>query len=159
MFERAAQVNARFAEGAGPQAAIVAALRALGLGEEQINVIERADPGEWQERVARGRFARLRGLLGGAPHLVAAPPPPAMYILVHLGRDDALAGEVQAVFRRFGATQVEHYTPGPIATRAFGGRGASSAEDAAQFRAAFPAAEQRPRAGDAAPARHVGGAR
>ena len=159
MFDRSAQVNARFAGGSPRLAEVVAALRALGLGEEQINVIERADPGEWQERVARGRFARLRGLLGGAPHLVAAPPPPAMYILVHLGRDDALAGEVQAVFRRFGATQVEHYTPGPIATRAFGGRGASSAEDAAQFRAAFPAAEQRPRAGDAAPARHVGGAR
>ena len=48
MFDRAAQVNARFAGGSSRQAEVVDALHELGLGEGQITVIERADTGEWR---------------------------------------------------------------------------------------------------------------
>src|SRR6266542_2037919 len=99
MFDRSAQVNARFAGGSPRLAEVVAALRALGLGEEQINVIERADPGEWQEPAAPGWVERLKGRLGYEPAVVAALPP-NLLILVHLGGDEALAGEVQDLFRR-----------------------------------------------------------
>src|SRR5215218_5687101 len=63
MFERAAQVNARFEGGSSRQAEIVAALHELGVPDERINVIARADPGDWQEPAA-------------APGLLARPPPP-----------------------------------------------------------------------------------
>src|SRR5207247_7962076 len=61
MFDRAAQVNARFAGGSSRQAEVVDALHELGLGEGQITVIERADTGEW------------RGA-GRGPRWVAPPP-------------------------------------------------------------------------------------
>ena len=122
MFDRAAQVNARFEGGSPRQAEVVAALRELGLAEGQINVIERADAGDWQEAAAPGWFARLRGMLGREPDVVAALPP-NLLILVHLGRDEALAGQVQDLFRRFGATSVEHFAPSRVPTRVFGAEG------------------------------------
>ncbi len=148
MFDRAAQVNARFAGGSPRQAEVVAALRELGLAEEQINVIERADAGDWQEAAAPGWFARLRSLLGREPDVVAALPP-NLLILVHLGRDEALAGAVQDLFRRFGATQVDHYPGGKIATHSLEDRDAAPSGDAALFRAAFPEGERKQREPDA----------
>ena len=123
MFERAAQVNARFEGGASRQAEIVAALHALGVPDEQITVIERADPGDWREPAAApGVLARLVGRFGGGRDTGPAAPP-ALLILVHLGQDDTLSGPVEDVFRRFGATSVEHYAPSRIPTRVFGAEG------------------------------------
>ena len=157
MFDRAAQVNARFEGGSPRQAEVVAALRALGLGEEQINVIERADPGDWQEPAAPGWFERLQGRLGRKPDVVAALPP-NLLILVHLGRDEALAGQVQDLFRRFGATRVDHHPASTIATHTLEDRDAAPSGDAALFRAAFPEAERKQHAPGGAAARDGGGA-
>ena len=46
MFERAAQVNARFKGGSSRQAESVAALHEVGVPDERINVIKWADPGD-----------------------------------------------------------------------------------------------------------------
>ena len=126
MFERAAQVNARFAGGSSRQAEIVEALHELGVPDERINVIERADPGDWQEAAAKpGVLARLLGRFGGERGPGPAAPTPALLILVHLGQDDTLSGPVQDVFRRFGATSVEHFAPSRVPTRVFGAPGTS----------------------------------
>ena len=126
MFERAAQVNARFEGGSSRQVEIVGALHELGVPDERINVIERADPGDWQEPAAKpGLLARLMGRFGGERSPGPAAATPALLILVHLGQDDTLSGPVQDVFRRFGATRVDHYPPSRVATRVFGAGGAS----------------------------------
>lgn len=117
MFDRAAQVNAQFAGGSIRQEEVVAALHELGVREEQVTVIARADAGVSHAPLeGPGWFARLRGRLG-AERETASAPVPDLLILVHLGRDDTLAGPVEAVLRRFGATQVEHYAPGRVPTR------------------------------------------
>ena len=124
MFERAAQVNARFEGGSSRQAEIVAALHELGVPDERINVIERADAGDWREPAAApGLFARLKGMFGGGRDAGPAAPTPALLILVHLGQDDSLSGPVQDVFRRLGATSVEHFAPSRVPTRVFGAEG------------------------------------
>ncbi len=137
MFERDAQVNARFTEGSAQQAEVVAALRALGLREDQVTVIAHADKGDWQQAVAPGLWARWRGR--GDP---AAAPPADLLILVHLGQDDTLAAPVQDLFRHFGAAAVEYYPAGHIPTRNIA-EGAVDEGDAALFRAAFPEGERR----------------
>ncbi len=58
MFERDAQVNATFTGGLPRHAELVAALRALGLREDQVHVIERADKGTWQQDAPPGLWAR-----------------------------------------------------------------------------------------------------
>ncbi len=124
MFERAGQVNASFAGGSSRQAEIVAALHEVGVPDERINVIERADPGDWQEQAATpGVLARLMSRFGGGRDPGPAAPTPALLILVHLGQDDSLSGPVQDVFRRFGATSVEHFAPSRVPTRVFGAAG------------------------------------
>lgn len=147
MFDRAGQVNASFAGGSSRQAEIVAALRQVGLAEEEINVIERADAGHWQEPVApRGLLARLMARFGGKAATAATPPPADLLILVHLRQNEALAEPVQEVFRRFQATRVSYYPPGQVPTSAIDNRG-EERDDAAQFRATFPDEERRkPRA-------------
>ena len=124
MFDRAAQVNARFAGGSSRQTEIVAALHGLGLREEQVTVIERVDPGNWQVPAATGLLARLWGRRGGQHQTATAPPVPDMLILVHLGQDDALSAPVQAVFQRFDAARIEHYPSGQLPTSVFAAGGA-----------------------------------
>ena len=119
MFERGAQVNAKFAGGSSRQGEMVAALRALGLGADHITVIARADPGDWQQPASPGLFARLRGRLSG-PAAGGPLPPADTLLMVHLDRDEALAGPVQDLFRRFGATTVEFHPAGRIATHDIG---------------------------------------
>ena len=117
MFERAAQVNARFTASACQPREIVAALEALGLAQRQITVLmpppEPAPP-------APGWGARLRGAIGrpDAP----LPPPLAreIQITVHLGQDAALSDPVREVFRRFEATGIEHFGSTSTPNRAFG---------------------------------------
>ena len=120
MFERAAQVNARFEGGSSRQTEVVEALHQLGIPDERINIIERADAGNWQEPAEKpGLLARLMGLFGGERDAGPAAPTPALLILVHLGQDDSLSGPVQDVFRRLGATSVEHFAPSRVPTRSF----------------------------------------
>jgi hypothetical protein len=116
MFERAAQVNANFPGGSNRQAEVVAALRSLGLEAGQITVIERT-ASTTLPVVAPGWFARLTGRRGDTP--AAAPPPPDVHILVHLGQGDTLAEAVQEVFHRFGATQVNNYSSGKVPVHVF----------------------------------------
>ena len=129
MFDRAAQVNARFAGGSSRQTEIVAALHGLGLGEEQVTVIERVDPGNWQVPAASGLLARLWGRRGGQHGTGAAPPVPDMLILVHLGQNDALSESVQAVFRRFDAARIDHYPSGQLPKSVFAVGGAPRGAD------------------------------
>lgn len=137
MFERSAQVNAKFTGGLTRQAELVAQLRALGLGEDQVRVIERADKGDWQQAAAPGLLARLRGR--GGP---VAVPPADLLVLVHLGQDDTLAAPVQELFHRFGAAEVGYYPAGRIPTRNIT-EGAVDEGEAANFRGAFPESERR----------------
>ena len=117
MFERAAQVNARFAGGSVRQEEVVAALHEAGVQAGQVSVIARADSGaSHAPPEARGWLARLKGVLGAGGEIAAAPVPDLL-VLVHLGRDDTLAGAVEDVLRRFGAAQVEHFSPGRVPTR------------------------------------------
>ncbi len=137
MFDRAAQVNATFTGGLPRQAELVAELRALGLREDQVHVIERADKGNWQQDAPPGLWARWQGR--GGP---AAEAPADLLVLVHLGKDDALAGPVQDLFRRFGAASVGYYPAAHIPTRNISA-GTVDEGEAANFRAAFPEAERR----------------
>lgn len=141
MFDRGAQVNAKFAGSTSQQGEIVAALRALGLEAGQITVLAGGQHGDWQQAATPGLLARLRGRLSGPPAAVRAAPADTL-IMAHLGRDDALATPVQDLFRRFGATTVDYYPPGRVATRIIGD-GAVDEDEAAVFRRAFPEGDQR----------------
>ena len=137
MFERDAQVNATFTGGLPRHAELVAELRALGLREDQVHVIERADKGNWQQDAPPGLWARWRGR--GGP---TAEAPADLLVLVHLGQDDTLAAPVQDLFRRFGAASVGYYPAAHIPTRNIS-EGAVDEGEAANFRAAFPEGERR----------------
>lgn len=122
MFERASQVNARFAAGSCQPREVVAALEELGLTTSQITVLERAAPAPGLAVTARPSImARLRGLRAGQQgETPRQTPAPDLQIIVHMGQDDTLAGPVQEVFRRFGAAGVEHFSPTHSPHRAFG---------------------------------------
>lgn len=116
MFDRAAQVNAQFAGGSIRQEEVVAALHALGVPAGQVTVIARADAGDSHAPAAvPGWFTRLKGLFVAERETTALLPD--MLVLVHLGQDDTLAGPVEEVLHRFGATRVEHYAPSRVPTR------------------------------------------
>jgi hypothetical protein len=117
MFERAAQVNARFTASSCRPEEIVAALETLGLARRQITVLT---PQAAPAPPPPGWGARLRGAIGRPD---ATPPPPAareIQITVHLGQDAALSEAAQAVFRQFGATGIEQFGPTSTPNRAFG---------------------------------------
>ena len=119
MFERAAQVNARFAANTCHPREVVAALEELGLTTDQITVLERPTPAA--PPAASGWGGRLRGVFGTRPAATPAPAAaPDLQITVHLGQDDALSEAVRAVFRRFGAAGIEHFDASHSANRAFG---------------------------------------
>lgn len=120
MFERASQVNARFAAGACQPGEVVAALRDLGLTESQISVLEPTPPIAPASVASPGVLARLRVFLGGTPASPPAPAPPDVQFMIHMGQDDALAGPVQDLFRRFGAAGIEHFAPTNTPQRHFG---------------------------------------
>ena len=119
MFERAAQVNARFAAGTCRPREVVAALEELGLTTDQITVLERPTPAA--PPAASGWGGRLRGVFGVRPAATPAPSAaPDLQITVHMGQDAALIEPVREVFRRFGAAGIEHFDPTHSANRAFG---------------------------------------
>jgi hypothetical protein len=151
MFDRAGQVNARFPGESFRGEAITQALLALGLQERQIANVKRADPGDWQQAEEPGLLLRLLRRFGGSREAVAAPTPDAL-MMVYLTGESDLAGRVQAVFHDFGATRVDYYPAGQVATSSLEKDGAGRGVDATQFSAAFPESEQRHRApGAAAP--------
>jgi hypothetical protein len=111
-FERAAQVNARFAASAFPRSDIVAALHELGLEDQQFTILDRPLVAEYVAPVAPGLATRLRTLFGGkATSTAATTPVQDVQIMVHLGQDDHLAAQVQELFRRSGAAGVEYFGP------------------------------------------------
>lgn len=149
MFDRAGQVNARFAGESFQGEAITQALLALGLQERQITSIKRADPGDWQQREEPGLLERLLRLFGATREAAAAPTPDAL-MMVHLTGESGLSERVQAVMHDFGATRVDYYPAGQIATSSLDKDGAGQGVDASHFSAAFPDSEQRHRATRAA---------
>lgn len=111
-FERAAQVNARFAASSFPRAAIVAALHELGLADRQVTILDRPLVPVYKAPVTPGVATRLRGLFGGkVAGSVVVVPAQDVQIMVHLGQDDRLAAQVQELFQRAGAASVEHFAP------------------------------------------------
>jgi hypothetical protein len=149
MFDRAGQVNARFAGESFQGEAITQALLALGLQERQITSVKRADPGDWQQPEGPGLLLRLLCRFGGTREAVAAPTPDAL-MMVYLSSESGLAERVQAVLHDFGATRVDYYPAGQIATSSLDKNGAGQGVDTAHFSAAFPDSEQRHRASRAA---------
>lgn len=151
MFDRAGQVNARFAGGSFRPEVITEALLALGLQERQITSVKRVDPGDWQEAEEPGLLLRLLRRFRGPRETVAAPVPDALMMVYLTGESDVVE-RVQALLRDFGATRVDYYPAGQIATSSVDRDGAGQGVDSAQFSAAFPDSEQRHRApGAAAP--------
>lgn len=118
MFDRMAQVNATFAAGSLRKDELVKAMAEIGLSEGQITVIDKVDAGDWREKsAAPGFFSRLFGRRAGTSEVET---PAIMVVMAHLGTDDALADKVEEVFRRFGASTVDHYASGRIQTRSQG---------------------------------------
>ena len=117
MFERAAQVNARFTAGSCQPQEVVAALEEIGLARRQITVLSRsaAPP----PPPSSGFVQRLLGRIKNAPPAPAAPTPD-WQVVVHMGQDAALSESAQAVFRRFGAASVETFAASHSPNRAFG---------------------------------------
>ena len=127
MFERAAQVNARFTAGSCQSQDVVAALEELGLARRQITVLARtaAPP----PPAPTGFAQRLLGRFKNEPPAPAAPTPD-WQIVVHMGQDAALSESVQDVFRRFGAASVENFAASNSPNRAFGPDAGPSQADA-----------------------------
>lgn len=145
MFDRAGQINARFAGESFQVEAITQALLALGLQERQITSVKRADPGDWQEVEEPGLLQRLLRRFGGTRGVPDVPTPDAL-MMVYLTADNDIVDRVQAVLRDFGATRVDYYPAGQVATSSLERDGAGQGVDATQFSAAFPDSEQRHRA-------------
>ena len=117
MFERAAQVNARFAANACRPQDVVEALEGVGITRSQINVLTRAaaPPPPGPTGMLERLLARFKT---AAPASVA--PEPDWQVTVHLGQNPALSGPAQDVFRRFGAASIEDFAASQSANRAFG---------------------------------------
>jgi hypothetical protein len=106
---RPAQVNACFSGGSSQRDAIVAALHEAGLTDEQITVIDRPDPEATEVEPAEPSLLdRIKELFGGDDEEHEARHYD-LYILAHLGQDEALAGPVQDVFTQFNAADVRYY--------------------------------------------------
>jgi len=121
VFERAAQVNARFVAGASSQAEIVEALHGLGIEDRQISVLDRTlTPAVQAPVAAPGLVTQLRNLFGGkAARSAAVLPAQEMQVMVYMGQDDRLSASVQELFRHFGAAGVEYFAPTRTAQRVF----------------------------------------
>ena len=143
MMERAGQVNARFAGGSLPAEQVTQALLALGLEERQITIVKRADPGDWREPEAEaGLLSRLLQRFVGRGEAAAAPTPDAL-LMVYLSQGSGIAEQVQETLRGFGATRVDYYPAGVVASGKSIEDQAGPSSDASLFKAAFPDGEQR----------------
>ena len=120
---RPAQVNACFEGGSSRTNEIVSALRGVGLRENQITVIDRPDPEDTKVATEEPSFLdRIKSLFGGGDKDNDAEHHNYdLLILAHLGQDEALAGPVQEVFRRFDAARVNYYPPAEAEMHVLGG--------------------------------------
>lgn len=126
MFERAAQVNARFAAGTCKSDDVVTALEGLGLKSSQITVLSRPATAAAPVAASSGWLDKIKGMFGGAAPVAAAPVAPDLQIIVHMGQDGALIEPVRELFKKFGATGVEHFAATHTPNRAFGPAGAET---------------------------------
>ena len=126
MFERAAQVNARFAAGTCKSDDVVTALEGLGLKSSQITVLARPAPVAAPVAASAGWLGKVKGIFGGPAAVVAAPAAPDLQIIVHMGQDGTLIEPVRELFKKFGASGVEHFAPTHSPNRAFGPAGAET---------------------------------
>ncbi len=119
---RPAQVNACFEGGSSQRDEIIAALRATGLRDNQVTVIDRPDPEDSDVALVEPSFLdRIKALFGkGDDGDDEAHKRYDLLILVHLGNDEALAGPVQDVFKRFNAARVNYYPVAEVEMHALG---------------------------------------
>ncbi len=119
---RPAQVNACFEGGSSRTDEIVAALREVGLGDNQITVIDRPDPEDTKVATEEPSFLdRIKSLFGGDKDNDAEHHKYDLLILAHLGQDETLASPVQEVFQRFDAARVNYYPPAEAEMHVLGG--------------------------------------
>jgi hypothetical protein len=147
---RPAQVNACFSGGSSQRDAIVAALHEAGLTDEQITVIDRPDPEATEVEPAEPSLLdRIKELFGGDDEEHEARHYD-LYILAHLGQDEALAGPVQDVFTQFNAADVRYYPSARPNMDVLGGTdpttGSSTIPDPAAWPIASASAQLRPAA-------------
>lgn len=119
---RPAQVNACFEGGSSRTDEIVSALREVGLRDNQITVIDRPNPEDTKVATEEPSFLeRIKSLFGGDKDDDAEHRNYDLLILAHLGQDEALAGPVQEIFRRFDAARVNYYPPAEAEMHVLGG--------------------------------------
>lgn len=124
---RPAQVNACFEGGSSRQGEIVAALREVGLDENQITVIDRPEQDETKIATEEPSFLeRIKRIFGGGDDDAEEHKRYDLLILAHLGDNEALAGPVQEVFQRFNASRVNFYPMAEADLRVLGGTNAES---------------------------------
>ena len=127
MFERAAQVNARCAAGTCKSDEVVTALEGLGLKSSQITVLSRPAPVAATAPAASGWLGRVKGMFsGGQSSTIAPTAAPDLQIIVHMGQDGALIEPVRELFKRFGASGIEHFAATNSPDRLFGPGGAET---------------------------------
>lgn len=125
MFERAAQVNARFAAGTCKSDDVITALEGLGLKSSQITVLSRPAAAAAAAPAAAGWLGRLKGMFGGGAAATVAPTAaPDLQIIVHMGQDGTLIEPVREIFQRFGASGIEDFAATHSPNRSFGPAGA-----------------------------------
>jgi hypothetical protein len=108
---RPVQVNACFRDGAKREGDILAALREIGMTDDQITLMRHPGPGD--EESEHAFFERLRARFGHA-HASEHDDWPRHYdllVIAHLGADATLAAPIEACLRRLGASHVGYYGP------------------------------------------------
>lgn len=141
MFDRMAQVNATFTAGTLRRDELVQALVESGLPEGQITVIDKVDAGDWREKAAAPGF--LARLFGGGKPAAETDAPAIMVVMAHLGSDESRAGQIEEIFRRFGATKVDCYAAGRVQTRDQGQDVVSNDDGSNRLSGAHPDQERR----------------
>jgi len=126
MFERAAQVNARFAAGTCKSDEVVTALEGIGLKRSQITVLSRPATVATPAAASSGWLDKVKGMFGGQAAVVAPTMAPDLQIIVHMGQDGALSEPVRELFKKFGASGIEHFAATHSPNRAFGPAGAET---------------------------------
>lgn len=105
---RPAQVNGQFRVGAVSLDDIKAALREVGIRDDQVTVIDK--PVAHRTTVATAEPGMVSKLLGRFRKAAAVEEShDEMLVMVHLGLDDRLAQPVQDVLQRLGAARVKYY--------------------------------------------------
>ncbi|MGN6562284.1 MAG: hypothetical protein ACTHMU_06460 [Thermomicrobiales bacterium] len=105
---RPAQVNAYFSGGSSQRDAIITALHEVGLTDDQITVIDNPKPEDTVVAAEPGLLDRIKHLFDDHDE-AQEERRYDLYILAHLGQDEALATPVQDVFKQFNAADIQYY--------------------------------------------------